>query len=150
MTIQIRKLQRSDLEPVLALRLQWLSVDCSVSDTTIEVRAWFSRYLENLMALALVATDGDNCVGYVLCDFLAHPTLPGMSAIIEEVCVAEAYRTQGIGRRLVGELRERLLATVEELSTIRAQVDREDDRAISFWRMLGFEHHVIEFTDYLD
>ena len=150
MTISVRELQSTDVETILGLRLQWLSQTFDVSDTTSKVRDWFSNYLGNPQSFALVATDRQACVGYILCDLLAHPIMSGLSAMIEEVCVAEPFRRRGIGRRLVLEARQRLVSRVDDLTTIRAQIDRKDDRAIAFWSALGFEQHVIEFTDYLE
>ena len=132
------------------MRLQGLSGQYGLTDTTDKIRAWFSRYSDNPLAFALIAEAENKCVGYALCDLLAHPTQTGVSAMIEEVCVSEPYRREGIGRSLVDHVRDRLLSSVDDLTTIRARVDREDERASSFWRSLGLEHHVMEFTDYLE
>ena len=147
--IEIRRLRKSDIDAVLALRLQVLSPKYNIAETTDLVRSWISRYSENPLAKALVAVERQACIAYLLCDILTHPTMSGVSAMIEEVCVAETYRRQGLGRRLVIEARQQLVSTVEDLTTIRARVDREDERAIAFLSAIGFEQHVIEFTDYL-
>ena len=148
--INIRKIQASDVEVMLALRARWLSKQFNTVNTTERERAWFSRYPGNEVAPALVAVDGDQIVGYVLCALMRHPAMTGVSATIDEICVAESHRGQGIGRRLVEELRSRLCSTVKDLNTISAQVDHEDETAKAFWTALGLEHHLLEFTDYLE
>ena len=148
--IKIREMQSSDLETVLRLRRSWLSKVSETSETNELERAWFARYPGNEMALALVAEEADQVVGYLLCALTAHPTAAGRSAEIDEVCVAELHRGQGIGRRLVEELRRQLLSGVDDLTTIQARTDRENDRAQAFLAALGFEHDVLEFTDYLE
>lgn len=148
--IKIREMQSSDLDAMLRLRRAWLSNITGASVTAALERAWFARYQGNEMALALVAEDGDQIVGYLLCAIMTHPTAVGSSAEIDEVCVAESQRRQGIGRRLVQELRRQLLSSVDDLTTIQARTDRENDSAQAFLTALGFEHDVLEFTDYLE
>ena len=148
--IHIREIQTSDVEAMLALRSQWLSERFNTVDATERERAWFSRYPGNMMAPALVAEDDDQIVGYILCALIKHPVMPGTAASIDEICVAASHRKHGIGRRLFAELRTRLIASVTDLSAIRAQFDREDETAEAFWTALGFEHHLLEYTDYLE
>ena len=148
--IKIREMQGSDLDAMFRLRRAWLSKETEASDATELERAWFARYPGNEMAPALVAEEGDQIVGYLLCALTTHPTAAGTSAEIDEVCIAESHRRQGIGRRLVEELRRQLESGVDDLTTIRARTDRENDRAQAFLAALGFEHDVLEFTDYLE
>lgn len=148
--IKIREMQSSDLDPMLRLRRAWLAKETNASETTELERAWFARYPGNEMAPALVAEEGDQIVGYLLGALLSHPTAVGASAEIDEVCVAELYRRSGIGRRLVQELRQRLNANVSDLSTIKARIDRQNESGKAFLHALGFEHDVLEFTDYLE
>lgn len=147
--INIREIRTSDVDEMLALRLQWLFKRFNAVNITEQEQVWFASYPGNSMASALVAKEDNQLVGYVLCALMRHPAMPGMSALIDEVCVAETHRRQGIGRQLVAELRARLLSSFNDLSTISAQADREDETAKAFWQALGFEHHLIEFTDYL-
>ena len=74
----------------------------------------------------------------------------GRAAEIDEIHVAADYRRQGIGRKLVEHARELLLSRVEDLTTIRAFVDREDHIGKAFWNSIGFVNHLMEFTDYLE
>lgn len=148
--IKIREMRPSDLDAVLRIRLEWLSLQFEATKTTELERAWFSRYPGNASALALLAVDSDQIVGYLLCALASHPTTVGRSADIDEVCVVPSHRRQGIGSRLVDELRGRLRASVDDLTTIRARTDREDARAQAFAKSLGFEHHVLQFTEYLE
>jgi len=148
--IKIREMRSSDVDAMLKIRLDWLSQQFDAAETTELERAWFARYPGNGMAPALVAEDGGQIVGYVLCALTSHPTAVGLSAEIDEVCVAESHRRRGIGSRLVEEMRQGLRATVDDLTTIQARTDRADERAQAFLRALGFEHDVLEFTDYLE
>jgi ribosomal protein S18 acetylase RimI-like enzyme len=143
-------MRSTDVDAMLRIRLDWLSQQFDAAEITELERAWFARYPGNTNASALVAEDSDQIVGYLLCVLTTHPTAVGISAEIDEVCVAEEYRRQSIGARLVAELRQRLLSSVGDLSTIQARVDRADDRSQAFLRAQGFEHDLLEFTDYLE
>lgn len=147
--VNIREMQSSDVEAMLRMRRAWLSQMPQASETTELERAWFARYPGNKMAPALVAEDGCQIVGCLLGALTTHPTAAGTSAEIDEFCVAESHRRQGIGRRLVEELRWQLLSSVDDLTTIQARTDRENDLAQAFLTALGFEHDALEFTDYL-
>lgn len=148
--IKIREMRSSDLDTMLRLRGAWLSSIVESSESTKLERAWFARYPGNEMAAALIAEEGDQIVGYLLCALTTHPTTAGTSAKIDEVCVAESHRRKGIGRRLAQELRRRLSANVSDLSTITARIDRQNESGKAFLYALGFEHDVLEFTDYLE
>jgi len=144
--ITIREMSSSDVDAMLRIRLDWLSQQLDAKQTTDLERAWFARYPGNEMAPALVALENDHIVGYLLCALTTHPTATGAAAEIDEVCVAASHRRQGIGRRLVEESRKRL----DDLTAIRARAGRFDNRAQAFLRALGFEHDLLEFTDYLE
>ncbi len=148
--IKIREMQSSDRDAMLRLRKAWLSTIGEASVTTELERAWFARYPGSETALALVAEEGDQLVGYLLCALMTHPTARGTAAEIDEVCVAESHRRQGIGRRLVEELRRLLRSSVDDLTTIQARTARKNVSAQAFLYAVGFQHDVLEFTDYLE
>ena len=146
----IREMTDADLENMLALRNDWLSGESETRASTEDEVRWFSAYCGNDRACALVATVSNLCVGYCLVSWHRHPTMTGTLAEIAEIHVAQAWSRQGIGRQLVERARRTLEATIDDLTAIRAGVDRRDEAASAFWRALGFEHYVLEYMDYLD
>lgn len=148
--ISIREMSSSDVDAMLRIRLDWLSQQIEAKETTELERAWFARYAGNRNAPALVAEDGDQIVGYLLCALTSHPTATGIAAVIDEVCVVVSHRRRGIGSHMVEESRKRLHSTVGDLTAIQARAEREDYQAQAFLRTLGFEHDLLEFTDYLE
>lgn len=112
---KIREIRSADIETILRIRLDWLSKKFDVAEITDLARAWFARYPGNEMAPALVAEVDGQIVGYLLCGLTKHPASIGTKAEIDEVCVADKYRRQGLGSRLVNELRQRLLSTIDDL-----------------------------------
>jgi ribosomal protein S18 acetylase RimI-like enzyme len=139
----------ADLEAVFDLRQSWLSRTLGDYSVSAKERKWFGAYPDNPQAFALLATENEQCVGYLLCSWQAHPTMSGMSANIDEVHVAFDFQRQGIGRRLVETARELLLERVADLTTLRASVDRKDVSGRAFWKSLGYEQDMVEFVDYL-
>ena len=96
-------------------------------------------YVESLLARpafwAIAALDGDEVVG----GLTAH-TLPMTRAEVSEVFLYDlAVRTdrqrEGIGRRLVTELRE--AAAAADIAVMFVPADDEDVHALDFYRALG-------------
>lgn len=148
--IEIRDMQSSDVDAALKIRLEWLTAQFDVTETTALERAWFAGYPGNKAAPALVAEDGEQIVGYLLCALTTHPTATGVCAVIDEICVSETYRRRGIGKRLVETIRQQLQASVDDLTAIKLRTDRENKPAQAFLRALGFEQDTLEFTEYLE
>lgn len=146
----IRQMTDADLDNVLALRSDWLSGESEILVATEDERRWFGAYCGNDCACAFVATVNGRCVGYCLVSWHRHPTMTGTLAEIDEIHVAQAWRRQGIGGQFVERARQMLASTIDDLTVIRARVDRQDEEAGVFWRGLGFEHYLLEYTDYLD
>ena len=119
--IIIRQLTPADVAMALDLRLRWLASEFDIAtETTADERAWLAAYPGNAQAFALVATEDERCVGYILVSWHSHATMRGRAAEIDEIQVAADYRRQGIGRKLVEHARELLLSRVEDLTTMRA------------------------------
>ncbi|MCY4062502.1 MAG: GNAT family N-acetyltransferase [Chloroflexi bacterium] len=148
--VEIRDMRSPDVDAALRIRLEWLSAQFDVTETTELVRASFARYPGNEAAPALVAADGDQIVGYLLCALTTHPTAIGTVAEIDELCVTKSYRRRGIGRRMVETIRQRLQHSVDDLTAIQARTDRADKPAQAFLDAMGFEQSTLEFTDYLE
>lgn len=87
--------------------------------------------ISNPLSLWVVAVDGDNVAGYVgsqtvLCE-----------ADMMNLAVAQEYRRQGIGRRLVSALIDQLRANKTYCLTL--EVRASNIAAISLYNGLGFE-----------
>lgn len=148
--ITIREMTAADLDAVLELRRRWLARTLDNYTITQDERNWFAAYPGNQSAFVLMATDDGKCVGYLLSSWRAHPTMSGTRADIDEIHVALEYQRQGIGRRLVEAARERLLGRVDDLTVVRASIDRNDVGSRAFWSAMGYEQQVIELVDYLE
>ena len=146
----IREMTSADLDTALDLRQKWLSSTVDAHAISPGERDWFAAHPGNPQALALVANDNVRCIGYLLCSWHGHPTMSGSSAEIDEIYVVPEYQRRGIGRSLVERARELLLERVDDLTGIRACSDRNDVSSRAFWQALGYEHHVVEFVDYLE
>lgn len=146
----IREMTDADLDSMLALREDWLTGESGNTVSTESVRGWFSAYPGNDRAFALVARDNNLCVGYCLVSWHQHPTMTGTLAEIDEIHVAQAWSRRGVGREFVERSREMLEAKIDDLTAIRARVDRQDTETGAFWRAMGFEQNVHEYMDYLE
>ncbi len=146
----IRQMTDADLGNMLALRKDWLAGESEPPLSTEDERRWFRAYCGNDRACAFVATVNNLCVGYCLLSWHTHPTMTGTLAEIDEIHVASAWRRQGIGGQFVERSRKMLASKIDDLTAIRVRVDRQDEEAGAFWRALGFEHYLLEYTDYLD
>ncbi len=146
----IREMTDADLGNLLALRKDWLSGEAEIPVPTESEIRWFSAYCGNDRACALLATVNDAPVGYCLVSWQGHPTMTGTLAEIDEIHVAQAWSRRGIGPELVDRARKMLELKIDDLTAIRVRVDRQDEEAGAFWRALGFEHYLLEYTDYLD
>lgn len=86
--------------------------------------------LANELALWLVALDGDTVSGYV-----GSQSVMG-EADMMNVAVAPAYRRQGIGEALIGELIARLAA--KAVTSLTLEVRASNEAAQGLYEKLGF------------
>ena len=138
----IQQMKMTDLEAVLTLRHAWLSEEFGCAETSEQASPWISAYPDNDGAFGLEATDEDKPVGYLLVSWSSHPTMAGETAEIDEIYVAPGHRRQGVGRKLVEQMRRLLLTRVSDLTTIHAKADRNDVAGRAFWQALGCENWV--------
>lgn len=124
----VRDFQWDDLPRVMAL---WQSAGPGIhlgpSDTPEAMRHMWERN----PGLFLVAEARGDLVGAVIAGF------DGRRAIVYHLAVAESFRRQGIGRRLMVELESRLRARGCSKSYLMATPD--NDSAVAFYRQLGWE-----------
>jgi predicted N-acetyltransferase YhbS len=129
-TFTVRPALRSDATALLALAqafAQSFTVDPERFDRSLDAT------LVHHDSLLLVATDGDEVVGYLGAS--VHPTLyaNGPVAWIEELMVDEVERRAGIGRALVEECERWSVRNGARLVSVATR------RAGDFWTAVGYE-----------
>jgi ribosomal protein S18 acetylase RimI-like enzyme len=85
----------------------------------------------------LVADAGSQLVGYIIGMIRENPPvlLPPAYGLVSDICVAPAWRQQGIGRRLFEALKDWFRA--KELSTVQLNVAHFNPVSQAFWRAVG-------------
>ena len=104
------------------------------------------RFLEAIQERQLyVAKLGGLTVGYVLLK-IRHYDWPGMVRrkvmLVDEICVEEAYRGQGIGKALMADVHA--LAKAFGCSDLQLGVYPQNDEAVAFYQKCGFAIRSIE------
>ncbi len=92
-----------------------------------------------------VAKLGGLTVGYVLLK-IRHYDWPGMVRrkvmLVDEICVEEAYRGQGIGKAMMADVHA--LAKAFGCSDLQLGVYPQNDEAVAFYQKCGFAIRSIE------
>lgn len=104
------------------------------------------RFLEAIQERQLyVAKLGGLTVGYVLLK-IRHYDWPGMVRrkvmLVDEICVEEAYRGQGIGKAMMEDVHA--LAKAFGCSDLQLGVYPQNDGAVAFYQKCGFAIRSIE------
>ena len=104
------------------------------------------RFLEAIQERQLyVAKLGGVAVGYVLLKF-RHYDWPGMVRrkvmLVDEICVEEAYRGQGIGKAMMEDVHA--LAKAFGCTDLQLGVYPQNDGAVAFYQKCGFTIRSIE------
>jgi len=141
--MEIRPTDENDLPGVLRLYGQEGMNDGRVLDPDAAV-AIFRRMRTYPSYRLYVALEGAVIVGtfaLLIMDNLAHMGAP--SAIVEDVCVDERLRGQGIGRRMM----EFAMKVASDSGCYKVVLSSNlvRENAHAFYRSLGFEQHGVSF-----
>ncbi|MBR3494324.1 MAG: GNAT family N-acetyltransferase [Clostridia bacterium] len=123
----IRTMTMEDYDSVWAL---WMSSKNMGFNNVDDSREGIARYLRRNPATSFVAVEGDAVVGVVLC---GHD---GRRGFIHHMCVAEAFRGQGIGSALLNCCLAALKA--EDIHKTALLVFRRNEIGNAFWEKNGF------------
>jgi ribosomal protein S18 acetylase RimI-like enzyme len=145
MNLQFRRAAEGDLPDVLRLYAQPGMNDARV--LSLEAATAIFRRMQQYPDYAVyVAVDGDTSrlhgtFALLIMDNLAHLGAP--SAVVEDVCVDEGLRGQGVGREMMAFAMRTAAARGCYKLTLSSNLDRT--RAHDFYRKLGFEQHGLSF-----
>lgn len=126
----IREMSIQDYDGVLAL---WQASDgVGLSDADSEES--MGRFLDRNPGLSLVALEGGEIVGAVLC---GHD---GRRGYVHHLAVSELHRRKGVGRALV----KRCLSALRTVGIHKCHifVFAENQDAIAFWQRVGWTERV--------
>jgi ribosomal protein S18 acetylase RimI-like enzyme len=128
MKITIETVTMEDYDDILQLWKEAQGVGLSASDE----RRSFASYLARNPGFSLVARDGEQIVGVILC---GHD---GRRGYIHHLAVSHSHRRRGIGRRLVRRCTSLLKA--DGIQKCHLFVFRANQEARSFWESVGWHH----------
>ena len=125
--MEIRVMTAGDYERVYAL---WMSCKNMGFNNLDDSREGIEKYLRRNPSTSFVATEGAAVIGVILA---GHD---GRRGFIHHMCVSEAYRGRGIGRRLAERALEALKA--EGIHKVALLVFNRNEAGNAFWEKLGF------------
>jgi ribosomal protein S18 acetylase RimI-like enzyme len=150
MTIIIKSLASSEVEPVVALWQQsCAALGTPLPDHALEqIRTNMQHYGTQPDAYCFVAVDAGSVVGYLTCAVTTHPIMPGRAGEIEELNVIPRRDRRAIETALV----ERAVRTLQQDGATSIHVhtgtDRDEVRKRTFWRQLGWVNDMTSFSIY--
>lgn len=126
-TISIREMTMDDFEKVHAL---WMQIHGFGIRSMDDARAGVERFIRRNPTTSIVAVQGDEILGTILC---GHD---GRRGCLYHVCVHENYRKHGIGKRMV----EACLAALkkEQISRVNLIAFRNNEIGNQFWNGMGW------------
>ena len=130
--IEYRVMTMDDYDKVYAL---WMTIHGFGIRSLDDSREGIEKFLKRNPTTSVVATDGEEVVGSILC---GHD---GRRASFYHVCVKENYRKQGVGKKMAAFAAEALKK--EGINKVGLQAFKTNEGGNRFWRKLCW----VERTD---
>lgn len=106
----------------------------------------FEEYLQEMMASeraqVLVALEGEQVLAYSLAKIATYPPVYEHASYgsISDLAVKKEHRRQGIGRKLLMNIKEWF--SEKGIKRLEVRVATENEVALSFWRKHGFKEYL--------
>jgi ribosomal protein S18 acetylase RimI-like enzyme len=142
--VESRRARERDIPAIVTL-WQDLQESNTASDKRLRTNAsasgWYEDFLRQQLeqdnSAVFVAEWDSAVVGYTFGQIMRRPTLAeGDCGYVADLCVADAHRGRGIGRRLYFELRSWF--TRHGIQHIEVHVVDGNPASQAFWRKMGF------------
>ena len=143
--VVVRLASEADVEHLLAgvaaLHVELVGGDAEVSSSTHAAARRIASGGETGFAVVAFTAGGAACVGVATASIQTAIRTDGPYLLIQELWTAPAYRSLGVGARMLAALRAEAVA--REVETIEVGVPRRSfpavDRTIAFYTAEGFE-----------
>lgn len=125
--VEIRTMTADDYEGVKSL---WMTIHGFGIRSVDDSREGVERFLRRNPTTSVVAVDGKQIIGAILC---GHD---GRRGCLYHVCVNESYRRKGIGKKMVVFCMEALRK--EEINKVSLIAFTKNDIGNAFWNCIGW------------
>jgi ribosomal protein S18 acetylase RimI-like enzyme len=136
--IRIQPMTIGDYDEVRAL---WMTISGfgirALDDSPADIR----RFILRNPTTSVVARAGERIVGSILCGS------DGRQGALYHVCVAEEYRRQGIGSRMVGYCMKALREMGINKVALIAFADNDGGNA--FWKQIGWKRGNVNYYEFV-
>ena len=124
-----------------AVRALWLTIDGFGIRALDDSREEIERFIARNPTTSVVARRDGRIVGSILCGS------DGRQGALYHVCVARAYRRQGIGTRMVGYCMEQLRKMGINKVTLIAF--KNNDAGNAFWKTIGWKCSDVNYYEFV-
>jgi len=136
--ITLQPMEIADYDGVRAL---WMSIRGFGIRALDDSREDIMRFLDRNPTTSVVARAGERIVGSILCGS------DGRQGALYHVCVAEEYRWQGIGSRMVGYCMKALREMGINKVALIAFADNDGGNA--FWKQIGWKRGNVNYYEFV-
>ncbi len=135
--LAVRPAETTDMATLVALLRQLFAIEEDFRIDEDRQRRGLAMLLENPRALILVAEADGRVIGMCSGQLLVSTAEGGPALLMEDVVVAEGFRSAGIGRLLVSAMAD--WAATRGAFRLQLLADRNNSRALSFYQAIGWQ-----------
>ena len=136
--ITLLPMTKADYDAVRAL---WMTIRGFGIRALDDSREDIQRFIDRNPTTSVVARAGEKIVGSILCGS------DGRQGALYHVCVARAYRRQGIGTRMVGYCMQRLKEM--GINKVGLIAFTTNDAGNAFWKQIGWKKSDVNYYEFV-
>ncbi len=133
--IDFRVAQFIDIDPLMELVQEFYQFDKITFDERV-IKAFTALLSDEQLGLIWLICDRDRPIGYVAVTYFFSMEYHGRCGLVDELYIREAYRSQGIGKRVFIMLEDYLKS--QSMRSLSLVVDFWNDKAEALYTKIGF------------
>ncbi len=134
--IEIRQASLDDIPHLTTLLKILFSIEEDFTFNEAKQRSGLQQIIDNELSCVFVAEHGGSIIGMCTGQLTVSTAEGGPALLVEDVVVAEEWRSQGIGRRLMDEIYRWGLQM--RVSRLQLLADKANTHALGFYRSIGW------------